>query len=325
MEEPTLEFLRSCGLVVQRPSGRSLTGEVAAIEGVVVIFQRSQDIPQKVDEGSVDLAVCGLERWLESRIEGGDSLLAAQDLGFSRCELVVGVPDSWIDITSIADLADLSLEFHERGRELRLATKYPRLTQQFLLKRGITYFESILASGATEAAPIMGYADVIVEIMTSGATLRENRLKTIDGGTIVRSQACLVANRRLLKEDTTKLAKTKSLLEYIEAWRRAEGYYSVTGNVRGTSAEGAAQLLMKEPALSGLQGPTVAPVFSKEGERGWYAVTVVVPKELLLATVEHFRKVGGNGMTVSPAQYVFEGQCQLYAELLSSLHREGLG
>ena len=292
---------------------------LSAVDDVAVLFQRSLDIPQKVEEGSADLAIVGLDRWLESRVEGGDSIIIGEDLGFGRCELVVAVPDTWIDITSIADLAELALEFHERGKEIQVATKYPRTTQRFFLGRSINYFEIVPASGATEAAPAMGYADIIVEMMTSGATLKENRLKPVEGGNIVRSQACLIGNRRLLKEEPAKLVGAKKISELIEARLRAHGYYSVTANLPGASPEEAAFLVLAKPPLAGLQGPSVSQVFSKHGDQGWCAITVVVPLAELIPTIEHLREVGGSGMTVVAAQYIFEGQSELYARLVAQL------
>ena len=323
MAEPTLQFLRSCGLAVERPSVRRYTGVIPSLPDVVVLFQRSGDITAKVDEGSADAGIVGLDRYFEYRVEGGDSLLLIDDLSYGRCELVVAVPDAWMDVTSLADLIDLSVELREKGRDLRVATKYPRLVQRYFYEKGLNYFTLVKTSGAMEVAPAMGYADIIADISASGTTLRENRLKSIDDGTVFRSQACVVANRRL-QRDAEKLATTKHLLEMVEARMRASGYYSIEANIQGPSAEAVARQVCAAPELAGIQGPTIAPVYSKEGEEGWYSVTVVVQQDRLVDTVEHLRRVGANSLAVVPASYVFGQECGAYRRLVEEPKREGL-
>ncbi|MBI2867406.1 MAG: ATP phosphoribosyltransferase [Chloroflexi bacterium] len=319
MEEPTLEFMRYCGLAVKRSSVRSYAASIAGLDQVSVLFQRSVDIPQKLEDGSVDLSIVGLDRWKESGTEDGPGLVVMEDLGFGVCDLVVGVPDAWIDVTSIADLAELALEFRQQGKELRIVTKYPRLAQRFFQDQGINYFEIVSSAGAMEIAPALGYADVVVDVMTTGATFRENRLKVVEGGRILHSEACVVANRATLREDTQRVQLAKAVLEAIEARLGAGGYVSVTANIRGASEERIARQVVKEPALAGMQGPTVAKVFSKGGQGSWFAVTVVVPQAKLLAVVEHLRSLGASGMSVVPVQYVFSARSESFAYLTKEL------
>jgi len=320
LEEPTIAFLLSCGLPVRRPNARQYTGSIGTLPEVVLLFQRSADIPAKVEEGSAELGVVGLERFYEERKEGGESILIVEDMGYSRCELVVAVPDAWIDVSSVADLADLSAELRERGRELRVATEYPRLVQRFLFSKGLNYFGLVESSGATEAAPTMGYADIIADITETGVTLRDNRLKTIAEGTILKSQACLIGNRRLLKQDPCCLETTRLVLELIEARLRATNYYSVTANIRGGSPEAVVEHLRMHPEVAGIQGPTISKVYSKlNQEQDWYAVTVVVEMDKMVEAVETMRQMGGSGITVFSANYVFESESGIYERLLQQL------
>ncbi|MFH1486387.1 MAG: ATP phosphoribosyltransferase [Chloroflexota bacterium] len=324
LHDPTMRFLEACGLSVERSSARRYTATIPSLAGVTVLFQRSADIPAKVEEGSADLGIAGLDRFLEVREEDGDTALLIDRLGYSHCELVIGVPDAWIDVSSVVDLADVSLALREKGRQLRVVTKYPRLTQQFFLGRGVNYFTCVDASGAMEAAPFMGYADIIVDITSSGVTLRENRLKTIAEGTILRSQACFIGNLRLLREDPMKLEITKGMLELIEARLRSLGYYSITANIRGDSAEAVAQHVISCQDVAGIQGPTVSKVYSRlTEEQDWFAVTVVVARNRLLRSVEHLREIGGSGITVLPASYVFEKESTAYSRLLGELRSFG--
>ncbi|MFN3975021.1 MAG: ATP phosphoribosyltransferase [Dehalococcoidia bacterium] len=318
LHEPTLQFLRSCGLPVERSSSRRYTAHLGGVHGVLALFQRTADIPLKVDDGTADLGIVGLDRFLEFHREGGPGAVLIEDLGYGKCELVVAVPDAWVDVTSTADLADLAMEFREQGRDLRIATKYPRLAQQFLVQKGINYFTIVPSSGTLEVAPAVGFADLIVDISSSGTTLRENRLKPLSDAVILSSQACLIGNLRRLKEDAQRLDLARLLMERMEAHLRARECFQITANLQGESAEAVATHVLRRRELAGVQGPTVAPVFSADG-RGWYAVTILVPKESLMEAVEHLRLMGGNGITVSQPSYFFQETCQAYQRLLKAL------
>ena len=134
--EPSLDFLGACGLGIRRSSHRRYTAEVPALPGVVVHFLRLADIGLKVEDGSADVGLIGRDRFLETRRENGDTIVVVDNLGFGQSDLVIGVPDGWLDVSSMADLAELSMEFRERGRDLRIATKYPRLVETFLPVQG---------------------------------------------------------------------------------------------------------------------------------------------------------------------------------------------
>ncbi len=307
IHQPALDFLGECGLGVRRTNLRRYTAEVPALPGVVVHFQRGSDIGLKVEEGSADMGVIGLDRFLETRLENGNVMVAVDNLGFGHSELVIGVPDGWLDVSSMADLAELSLEFRERGRDLRITTKYPRLVESFLLRWGVNFFSIVESSGTLEAAPSMGYADIIADISSTGTTLRENRLKTIDGGSVISSEACLIANRSLAASNSVAMRLAAALVERIEAHLQALDFYSVTANMRGSDPDAVARRVLEHENISGLRGPTIAKVYTKDGE-GWYAVTVIVKKERLLDVVERFRQIGGSSVTVSQPDYVFRSE-----------------
>ncbi len=120
-------------------------------------------------------------------------------LGFGQADVVVAVPQVWYDVDTMADLEDVAAEFRARhGRRLRIATKYWRMTQEFFSRvHGIQTYRVVESLGATEGAPASGQADVIVDITSTGSTLRANHLKLLEDGLILRSQACLVSSRRV--------------------------------------------------------------------------------------------------------------------------------
>ena len=303
--------MSACGLPVSRPNARRYTGSIPAIPGVEVLFQRTGDVTQKVEEGSAELGVTGLDRVLEYRNDESRAAVLIEDLNYGRCEFVMAVPNSWMDVTSLSDLADLALEFRQDGKQLRIATKYPRLLRGYLYERGINYFTLVPASGAIEAAPAAGYADLIADLAATGATLRENQLKTLDEGTILTSQACLIANPVLLAGSAEALALARSIVELMDGHLRAEPYYRVTANVRASSAEEVSSTVLARPDLAGLRGPTVARVYNVE-EEDWYNVSLLIQKGRLLEAVDHLRDCGAIDVAASQLSYLFDGHSEAY-------------
>ena len=312
--EPTQAFLRACGIGVSRSNPRRYTANIPALNGVSVLFQRGADITPKVEDGSADLGIVGLDRYLEMRSESGDTNVVIDDLDFGRCKLVMGVPDSWVDVASLADLADVAMEFRQQGRDIRIVTKYPRLVERFLLRNGINMFSLASSSGTLEAAVAMGFADIIADVSESGVTMRENRLKQISGGAIIDSNACLIGNRRLLRADAAKLERAKTLVDLMEAYLQSQNYYSVTANMRGEAPEELARRLLDHAEISGLRGPTISKVYSRDGA-GWYAVTVIIQKDNLANAVNRLRQAGSASVTVSHPNYVFNSVCEAHARL----------
>lgn len=314
----TSSLLTECGLAVRRANSRRYTADIPSLPGVDILFQRQSDITVEVDGGSADIGIVGLDRYSESRLERGDTVLLHDGLGFGDARLVIAVPDSWLDVTSMADLADIALEFRARGRDLRIASKYQRLVKRFLNMNGVNYVSMVSASGGLEAAPIMGYADIIADITATGTTLRENGLRILVDGTVIESQAVIVGNGRALAKDPEKLALVRQLLEKIEASLRAQRYQRVTGDIKGESEDEVARQVMSRPDLGGLNGPTISAVHT--GKRNsWFTVQVLVRKSDLSEVVSHFRGLGGIGIAANDVQYVYRDRCVSYDRLLENL------
>lgn len=320
MEQQTLDFLALCGLKVSRPNPRQYRATIPAVPGVEVLFQRVTDVFEKVAEGSVDLGITGFDVLREHQREDDGVLTLVEKLGYAGCALVLAVPEGWIDVSSIIDVAEISAEFRRRGRDLRVATKYPNLTRQFLYNNGINYYSIVESDGALEAAPALNAADAIVDIVSSGVTLRENRLKRLAGGTIVESEACLIANGSALRESPAKQELVRQILELIEAQMRSREYFSLTGNIRGDSPEAVARRVTSHTEVAGLRGPTIAKVYPKlGGEEGWYAATVVVQSKLLLQAIDALRRAGASDVSVLQLRYMFEANCGTYQLLRRKL------
>ena len=231
------DFLTACGMNVSRPNPKQYVARVPSMPDLRIHMQRAADIIDQISQGNADIGITGYDLFLEHRSEAGDVFLIQEDLGFSHARLEIAVPDSWVDVSHIDDLAELALSFRHEGRDLRVATSYPNLVRDFLLSRSIHNFSLVEAGGSVEAAPAMGSADIIADIVQTGTALNENRLKTIAGGTILSSKACLVGCTRTLKLSPSKLSLTRIVLELFDAYLDGSKAFTLTANVAGESEE----------------------------------------------------------------------------------------
>jgi ATP phosphoribosyltransferase len=323
-EDEVLRFLtHHCGLKIDRSNPRQYRARMTGLPTgpAEVVFQRAADIFDEVNTGSVDLGITGYDIVAEHRAEEDDVVVIHQELGFRGCALVIAVPEGWVDVTSVSDLAEVAAELRAASRQLRVATKYSNLTRQFLFDRGITYFDLVEVSGAIEAAPALETADIICDLTSSGVTLRENRLKTIAGGTVIESQACLIGNRRTLVSDPERLEATRGLLELMEAYLRSRRRVSITANIRGESPEAVARQVLASGASLGLRGPTIARVFPKDDDETWFALTIVVSEDTLLPTVQALRGAGASEISATQVRYVFEHRSWTFEALKRQLNQ----
>ena len=320
MEAETLAFLDDCGLHVTKFNARQYVGAIPAIPELEIWFQRSADIVRKVRYGDVSLGITGFDSVAEHRGEGDEVVVLHDTLGFGGCQLVLAVPDKWDDVASVEDLAALARKQAAGGHPLRIGTKYERLVIRSLAEWRIGPYQLIRAEGALEAGPHMGFVDLIADLTATGITLRENRLKQIEGGTLLSSEACLIGNRHALKNRPEVLMVAKQLLEFIEAHLRATGFHSIIANIQGESPEVVAQKVLSQSELSGLQGPTIAPIYMRDPDAGnWHAISIIVRKQRLVQAVGQLRAIGGSGVVVTPATYIFEDEPVTYRKLLAEL------
>jgi ATP phosphoribosyltransferase len=197
-----------------------------------------------------------------------------------------------------------------------------QLGDKFLREKGFKHVHFLSADGALESYPPMGMADAIVDLVSSGTTLRENNLKEIEGGVVVESQATLVASRKSLHKRKGVLEITHELLERLEAHLRATAELMVTANMRGNSAEEVAERVLSQTSLCGLQGPTISPVYCRRDGKvdvEYYAINVVVPQKLLYKSIQQLRSIGGSGVLVTKLTYIFDEETPRWRNLLSEL------
>lgn len=199
LKEQALEVLAKAGLAVSLPGDeRQYRARIDGAEGIEVAFLSASEIAGEIGQGSVDLGITGEDLLRENLADWEARTEIVARLGFGHADVVVAVPGIWLDVDTMADLDDVAADFRQRhGRRLRIATKYWRLTQQFFSqKHGIQVYRIVESLGATEGAPAAGLADVIVDITTTGSTLRANHLKVLADGVVLKSQACLVASKK---------------------------------------------------------------------------------------------------------------------------------
>jgi len=195
LQEQVAKYLGDLGLKLKKASGaRGYRATIENMAGIEVKLLSAADIASALDDGDIHLGVTGEDLMRETIAKFETKVALLQPLGFGLANVVVAVPRVWIDVSTMADLDDICTAFHMRHhKRLRVATKYKSLTRSFFAAHGLADYRIVQSLGATEGAPASGTAEVIVDITTTGATLAANELKTLDDGTILKSQAQLAA------------------------------------------------------------------------------------------------------------------------------------
>lgn len=198
LKEKTLALFDAAGLPIEPPADqRSYQTIVAGRDDMEIIFLSASEIARELANGSVHLGVTGEDLARETIPQTDEAVDFHLKLGFGHADVVVAVPEAWVDVENMADLDDVASDYRARyGRRLRVATKYWQLTQSFFGDHGIGVYRIVESLGATEGAPAAGNADAIVDITSTGSTIRANRLKILDDGIILKSQANLIGSKR---------------------------------------------------------------------------------------------------------------------------------
>ncbi|KAJ6853390.1 uncharacterized protein M6B38_250055 [Iris pallida] len=322
MAEETLNLLKNCQLTVRQVNPRQYVADIPQLSNLEVWFQRPKDIVRKLHAGDLDLGIVGLDTFSEYGQENEDLIIVHNELKYGDCRLSIAIPMYGIfeNINSLQDLAQMPHWTEERP--IRVATGFTCLGPRFMKEKGMKHVSFSTADGALEAAPAMGISDAILDLVSSGTTLRENNLKEIDGGVVLESQAVLVASKKSLIQRSGVLDITHEILERLEAHLRAAVQFTVTANMRGSNAEQVAEKIHSQPSLSGLQGPTISPVYCKRDGKvsiDYYAIIICVPQKALYKSVQQLRSIGGSGVLVSPLTYIFEEETPRWRDLLSEL------
>ncbi len=175
---------------------RDLLGSIKQYKNIKILYLHAREIIERLGDGSLDIGFSGFDLLKESEINTQKKINVLKRYNFGKATLVVAIPDPWIDVQTVADLEEIAFEFKDKKKKrLRVATKYPNLTREFLFSKGVTQFKLIDSLGATEAYPFTGSSEIITDITSTGETLKANNLRILKDGEILRSEACMMISK----------------------------------------------------------------------------------------------------------------------------------
>jgi ATP phosphoribosyltransferase len=209
--EQTIEMFAKAGLTLRKTGNeRGYRGEIAGLDAVEVAFISASEIAWYLKTGRAHMGVTGEDLVREQISDANERVNFLKALGFGHADVVVAVPDYWIDVRTMADLDEIAAAFRrEHGRWFRVATKYINTTRRFFMEKGVIDYRIVESLGATEGAPAAGTADLIVDITSTGATLAANGLRILDDGVILKSEANLIASKAATWSPTAREAENE--------------------------------------------------------------------------------------------------------------------
>ena len=183
--------------VLQSEKERNYFATIENKPNIKIIYLHAKEIIERLGDGTLDIGISGLDLLNESEKNLQDKINIKKKLNFGEANLVVAVPDDWIDVQTIADLEEVAFDIRsKRNTRLRVATKYPNLTNNFLISKGVTQYKLISSLGATETYPFVGSSEIITDITSTGKTLNDNNLRVLKDGLILESKACLLISKK---------------------------------------------------------------------------------------------------------------------------------
>ena len=302
-------FFARAGLKLVQPRGaREYRGSIEGYEGIEVAYLSAAEITQQLGQGAVHLGITGEDLVREMIPEADAKVVLIEGLGFGHANVVVAVPQAWIDVRNMADLDDVATAFrHKRDRRMRVATKYVNLTRDFFAGHGVADYRIVESSGATEGAPAAGTAELIVDITSTGATLAANGLKVIEDGTILRSQANLVAARGAPWSARVRTT-ARIVLDRIAAHLRAREFREVRTRFAGCDDKLMAVARQRFGIATPFGGPTSSGM-----------LTLHCPPREIHALASFLRDHGAQSVVIADIDYVFTAENALYARLEAAL------
>ena len=202
LKESSISFLDKNNLKLTTNGGeRNYFAEVKNFPNIKIIYLHAKEIIQRIGDDTLDIGISGLDLLNESAANLKQKIEINKKLDFGLANVVIAVPNDWIDVQTLADLEEVSFDFRDKkNTRLRVATKYPNLTNTFLVSKGITQYKIVPSLGATETYPFIGSSEIITDITSTGKTLADNNLRVLKDGLILSSNACLfIAKKKAAK------------------------------------------------------------------------------------------------------------------------------
>ena len=204
LKEESLKIFKKNKLSI-KDSKRNYMSEIKNFSINEVIFSHAREIVERLADNSLDIGISGFDLLKESLPGIQKNIHVFSRLNFGFANLIVAVPNAWIDVQTIADLEEISFDFKDKNTgKLRVATKYPNLTNDFLLSKGLTQYKIVNSLGSTEIYPFTNQSEIITDITSSGATLKANNLRVLKDGSILESSACILVSKKSLKDKNKK-------------------------------------------------------------------------------------------------------------------------
>jgi len=309
LQENAEAFFARAGLTLSKPGGaRDYRGTIAGLDNVEVAYLSASEIAANLARGSVHFGVTGEDLVRESITDADKRVLLIDGLGFGYANVVVAVPQAWIDVRTMADLDDVTTGFRgQHNRRMRVATKYINLTRGFFAQHNVVDYRIVESAGATEGAPAVGTAEMIVDITTTGATLAANGLKVLDDGVMLRSQANLVASREADWSDAAR-ETARVILDHIASRARAGKYKEVRTRFKGCNDALLAEAHSRFGVVSPFGGPTSSGM-----------LTLHCPPAQIYALGSFLRQHGADTVSVAALDYVFDKENPLFSKLAAFL------
>ena len=205
LKNDTLNIFKKKKLRIYSERGeRDLFGYIKK-SNVKIIYLHARECIEQLSLGNIDVGFSGIDLLKESEINIQNKINVLKKYSFGKATLVVAVPDPWIDVQTVADLEEIAFDFKDKKKKrLRVATKYPNLTKDFLFSKGVTQFRLVNSLGATEAYPFTGSSEIITDITSTGETLKANNLRILKDGEILKSEACMMVSKSSIKKINLK-------------------------------------------------------------------------------------------------------------------------
>ena len=198
LRKDTLSIFKNKNLKILSERGeRDLFGYVKGNKKIKIVYLHAREIIERLGDESLDIGFSGYDLLKESELNVQKKIIINKKLDYGNATLVVAVPDEWIDVQTLADLEEISFDFKDNKKSrLRVATKYPNLTKEFLFSKGVTQFKLVPSLGATEVYPFTGSSEILTDITSTGETLKANNLRILKDGNILKSTAILMSNKK---------------------------------------------------------------------------------------------------------------------------------